>query len=248
MPEYVYPGVYVEELRAGIRPVPPVPLDDAALQGIAAELRRAVTARVPEWTSSNESDPGITLLELFAFLGESLRFRSTGACGGATLTRPVFFAGRLLDAAALSQEQDYEREKRRRHNLALIGSGVVSGLEVTIMPDAGSGGSRVVVAPGYAIDRRGEEMSVPCPVPLPAPQLPAPQGDAAFVTIRYWERPCAPVPAAGHAGLAPSTIEEACVLGTAAEVVPPALGLGRLVREDAGWRVDPAFRAPRTPR
>jgi len=240
MPEYVYPGVYVEELGAGIRPVHPVPLDDAALKWIAAELRRAVAARVPEWTSSNESDPGITLLELFAFLGESLRFRSTGASGGATLTRPVFFAGRLLDAAALSQEQDYEREKRRRHNLALIGSGVVSGLEVTIMPDAGSGGSRVVVAPGYAIDPRGEEMSVPCPVPLPAPQ-----GDAAFVTIRYWERPCAPVPAAGDAGLPPSTIEEACVLGTPAEVVSPALGLARLVRGEAGWRVDPDFCAPR---
>jgi hypothetical protein len=245
MPEYVYPGVYVEELGAGIRPIPPVPLDDEALKSIAAELRRAVAAYAPEWTStgSNESDPGITLLELFAFLGESLRFRSTGACSGAVVTRPVFFAGRLLDVAALSQEQDYQREKRRRHNLALIGSGIVSGLGVEIVPDSGPGGPRVAVEPGYAIDPRGEELSVPCPVTL---ALTLPQGDAAFVTIRYWERPCAPAPAAGDAGLgAASTIEEACVLGTAAEVVSPALGLARLVRGETGWYVDPAYRVPR---
>jgi hypothetical protein len=243
MPEYVYPGVYVEEIGAGIRPIPPVPLDDEALRSIAAELRRAVAAYAPEWTStgSNESDPGITLLELFAFLGESLRFRSTGACSGAVVTRPEFFAGRLLDAAALSLEQDYQREKRRRHNLALIGSGVVSGLGVEIVPDSGSGSSRVAVEPGYAIDPRGEELSIPCPVTLRLPQ-----GDAAFVTIRYWERPCAPVPAAAEGGLgAASTIEEVCILGMAAEVVSPALGLARLVRGETGWYVDPAFCAPR---
>src|SRR5262249_59262182 len=29
----------------------------------------------PEWTDHNASDPGITLIELFAFLGENLLFR-----------------------------------------------------------------------------------------------------------------------------------------------------------------------------
>jgi hypothetical protein len=230
MPEYVYPGVYVEELGTEVRTIPPVPLDDEALESISADLRRAVAVHVPQWTGSNESDPGITLVELLAFLGESLQFRSTGAPSGSGLRRPVFFAGRLLDAAALSQEQDYQREKRRRHNLALIGSGVVTGLGVTLESGAGSEGPRVGVAPGYAIDPRGEEISVPCRVTL---ALPRGDGDAVFVTIRHWERPCRP-----------STIEEACILGIAAEVVSPALALGRLVRGETGWFVDPSFAMP----
>lgn len=234
MPEYVYPGVYVEELggEAGVHPIPGVPLDDAALASIAKELRRAVAVHAPDWTSSNESDPGIVLVEVLAFLGESLRYRA-GAGGGSTSTsglkRPVFFAGRLLDAAALTQEQDYQREKRRLHDLALIGSGVASGLGVAVEP----GGSRVVVEPGYAIDPRGEEIWLPCRVTLALP----PQADAAFVTIRFWEKPCPPF-----------TVEEACVVALAAEVVSPALGLARLVRGETGWFVDPAFAVTRTQR
>ena len=30
--------------------------------------------KAPEWTDANESDPGITLLNLFAFLGEALTY------------------------------------------------------------------------------------------------------------------------------------------------------------------------------
>jgi hypothetical protein len=238
MPEYVYPGVYVEELGAEAgsgHPIPGVPLDDAALESIAKELRRAVAVHAPQWTSSNESDPGIVLVELLAFLGESLRFRAGpggGSSSASPLRRPVFFAGRLLDAAALTQEQDYQREKRRRHDLALIGSGVVSGLGVSLEPAASSGVRRVVVEPGYAIDPRGEEISVRCRVEL---GLPDANVDAAFVTIRFWERPCSPAP----------EIEEACVIGIAAEVVSPALALARIARGETGWFLDPTFAVAR---
>jgi len=235
MPEYVYPGVYVEELGSGVRPISGVPLDDAALDSIAKELRRAVAVHAPQWTGSNASDPGITLLELMAFLGESLRFRSPGPGGGSSIRRPVFFAGRLLDAAALSQEQDYQREKRRRHDLALFGSGVVSGLSVTFEPEAGTGVPRVAVEPGYAIDPRGEEISVHCRVEI---ALPSSSVAEAFVTIRFCERPCAPAP----------EIEEACIIGISAEVVSPALGLARLGRGQTGWFVDPTFAVPRIER
>jgi len=53
----------------------------------------------------------------------------------------------------------------------------------------------------------------------------------AFVTIRFWEKPCAPAP----------EIEEACIIGIAAEVVSPALALARLGRGETGWFVDPTF-------
>jgi hypothetical protein len=35
-----------------------------------------VDSHAPEWTGYNESDPGVTLLDVFAFLAESLLFRA----------------------------------------------------------------------------------------------------------------------------------------------------------------------------
>ena len=54
----------------------PVPvLDDRSYDQLVAELRGRIPAYTPEWTNQQASDPGITLLELFAFLGENLLFR-----------------------------------------------------------------------------------------------------------------------------------------------------------------------------
>jgi Baseplate J-like protein len=54
----------------------PVPvLDDRSYNQLVAELRGRIPAYTQEWTNQQESDPGVTLLELFAFLGENLLFR-----------------------------------------------------------------------------------------------------------------------------------------------------------------------------
>lgn len=54
----------------------PVPiLDDRSYQQLRDELVRRIPVYTPEWTDHNASDPGITLIELFAFLGENLLFR-----------------------------------------------------------------------------------------------------------------------------------------------------------------------------
>src|SRR5256714_5633051 len=54
----------------------PVPiLYDRSYQQLRDELVRRIPAYTPEWTDHNASDPGITLIELFAFLGENLLFR-----------------------------------------------------------------------------------------------------------------------------------------------------------------------------
>src|SRR5436190_14954278 len=54
----------------------PVPiLDDRSYQQLRDELVRRIPAYTPEWTDHNASDPGITLIELFSFLGENLLFR-----------------------------------------------------------------------------------------------------------------------------------------------------------------------------
>lgn len=47
--------------------------------GVIGELRDQALRRIPvyspEWTNLNASDPGVTMVELFAFLGENLLYR-----------------------------------------------------------------------------------------------------------------------------------------------------------------------------
>jgi len=50
-------------------------LDDRSYEQLRDELLRRIDVYTPEWTDRGPSDPGVTLLELFAFLGESLLFR-----------------------------------------------------------------------------------------------------------------------------------------------------------------------------
>ncbi|MEI6668470.1 MAG: putative baseplate assembly protein [Acidobacteriota bacterium] len=56
-------------------PLPSPILDDRSYQQLRDELIRRIPVYAPEWTDHNASDPGIALIELFAFLGENLLFR-----------------------------------------------------------------------------------------------------------------------------------------------------------------------------
>src|SRR5579883_670657 len=56
-------------------PLPTPILDDRSYQQLRDELVRRIPVYAPEWTDHNPSDPGITLVELFAFLGENLLYR-----------------------------------------------------------------------------------------------------------------------------------------------------------------------------
>ncbi len=50
-------------------------LDDRRYADLVAEARRLIPVHDPVWTNHNPSDPGITLLELFAYLTELLLYR-----------------------------------------------------------------------------------------------------------------------------------------------------------------------------
>jgi predicted phage baseplate assembly protein len=50
-------------------------LDNRSYQQLRDELVKRIPVYAPEWTDHNESNPGIALLELFAYLGESLLYR-----------------------------------------------------------------------------------------------------------------------------------------------------------------------------
>lgn len=53
---------------------PPI-LDDRTFQQIVDEVRKRIPRYCPEWTDHNLSDPGITLIELFAWMTELLIYR-----------------------------------------------------------------------------------------------------------------------------------------------------------------------------
>ena len=50
-------------------------LDDRSYAQLRDELVARIPVYAPEWTDHHPSDPGITLIELFSFLGENLLFR-----------------------------------------------------------------------------------------------------------------------------------------------------------------------------
>src|SRR5204862_7239953 len=55
--------------------IPPPKLDDRTFNDIVDEAISMIPSYAPEWTNHNPSDPGITLVELFAYLTEMLVYR-----------------------------------------------------------------------------------------------------------------------------------------------------------------------------
>ncbi|HEU5090512.1 MAG TPA: putative baseplate assembly protein, partial [Roseiflexaceae bacterium] len=56
-------------------PLPTANLDDRSFQDIVDQAKRMIPQYCPEWTDHNVSDPGVTLIELFAWMTESLQYR-----------------------------------------------------------------------------------------------------------------------------------------------------------------------------
>jgi hypothetical protein len=71
-----------------------------------------------------------------------------------SLKRPNFFSGKLVTAEDLELEQQYFREKLKRHNRTLHGFGIVTGLKVSVSS------GQIIVEPGLALDCEGNEVIV----------------------------------------------------------------------------------------
>jgi hypothetical protein len=79
------------------------------------------------------------------------------------LERVRYFPRQLLTADDMVTDQEYPREKMRRHNRYLHGWGTVCGLEV-VAASTGDMPWRVKVTPGYALGPEGDEIYVGEPV------------------------------------------------------------------------------------
>jgi predicted phage baseplate assembly protein len=56
-------------------PLPAPHLDDRDFQSLVDDAKRMVQQRCPEWTDHNVSDPGVTLIETFAYMVDQLIYR-----------------------------------------------------------------------------------------------------------------------------------------------------------------------------
>ncbi len=254
----------VRRRRAGRWEADVAALTDSEWEHLARDLARRVDIVAPGWTNQNETDPGVTIAELMAFLAETLLGRPERSRRAVTrlgelvteldtahelpcreishLTRVRYFHGRLLSAADFELEQDYVRSKQRRHNRLLHGTGIVSGLRVTVESGHGEDGPRVAVSPGLAIGPDGEELVV-------CERLTStltPDGSPGYVTLRLVDRPTGVVPA--PEGEEASQLEEVVEMAIVADPPPSHLAVARVERRHGEWRLDPGFEVLRVGR
>src|SRR2546426_5720524 len=135
----------------------------------------------------------------------------TCALCGPQLERVRYFSRQLLTADDMTVEQEYFRQKLRRHNRYLHGFGVVCGYQVEAAPEAGHAW-QVRVCPGYALAPQGDEILICAPVlfdlatgatkdepcaPCPCPPVPQPSAEnerpVVYLAIRYSECSTRPV-------------------------------------------------------
>ena len=108
----------------------PIPnLDDRRFQDIVDEARRLIASYCPEWTNLESSDPGVTLIELFAWMSEMVMFRLNQV--------PDVFYTRMLDLMGV---QPFPPQAARTEVTFLLAPGYVDELAVprgTLVSTAG---------------------------------------------------------------------------------------------------------------
>jgi len=91
MVERLYPGVYITEIPCQAKPIEGVATSPANTEPLHAAAGQAQLPdeSTPAWTQHNDSDPGVTLLQLFAWLNESTLFAAQPHAGGRAVRVPA---------------------------------------------------------------------------------------------------------------------------------------------------------------
>ena len=74
MVERLYPGVYVTEVPCHAKTIEGVSTATTHTNPLPAREAQLPNEPTPAWTQHNDSDPGVTLLQMFAWLNESTLF------------------------------------------------------------------------------------------------------------------------------------------------------------------------------
>ncbi len=237
-------------------------MTDKKLQRLAGDLGESVHRHTPDWTSFDESDPGITMLEVMAFLVEQLiqrggptsegesavlarlidtlaTLRGHGCVEPSDLTRVSYYSGQLLSASDFQLDQNYHRDKLRLHNLVLVGSGVVSGLEVSLDDGSVPNAPVVSVEPGSAVAPNGE-LLVLCEPRVCTFSTTVSGG---FVALRFSEhsvkrRGASEKPGGSQA----SRINEGVAIEFHEKSPPNSVAIARLARKGSRWVIDLKFK------
>ncbi len=230
-------------------------LTEDELRDLSHAIALVLDARAPGWTARPSSDPGITLLQVMAYAAEAIAYRQptpeTGSLAALVrqrllawaasseagdLRRVRYFGGQLLTDRDFQDEQTYHRDMRRRLLRCLVGSGVVTGLEVGA-DDATAGAVDVTIGPGCAVTSSGELLVIDrcttCRV--------TPEGPTVYVALCHLERDVDPVLAHDPPTLEATRVEERTAIECAAAVPGDGVAIGRLTRSNGTWTVDPTF-------
>ncbi|MEW2546289.1 putative baseplate assembly protein [Streptomyces sp. NPDC047002] len=120
-------------------------LDDRRFQQLVDEAKRYVQQRAPEWTDHNVSDPGVTLIETFAYLVDQLLYRLNRVPDKNYLAFLDLLGIELFPPAAAGAEVDFWLSAPQPDTVALA-----AGTEVTTA--AGEDEEAVVFATTGALD------------------------------------------------------------------------------------------------
>jgi hypothetical protein len=234
-------------------------------------LNRTMTANAPGWTDHNDADPGITTLEVMAYLGEALQFhRETVPGGSDAVTRIIRALERYkegsvqMEAEALVAETWSGTKRPRYFSGRLLTPEDLTaeqeyhlaahrrhlrrlhgfGIVDGLKVTFGSSGDTFTVEPGTAIDGHGREIQLREPVTVGIADS---TSSPARLVVEYAERGVDPVPVSQDADREWSRIEEGCRVVLGDDSCAHGVTIARLIRDQNKWRADDAF-VPARPR
>ena len=232
---------------------------------LAAALNRTMTSQAPGWTERNDADPGVTVLEVIAYLAEDLlvhargpkRDVGTAARAIAALERYHSGSPHVETSAAFTDKWSGTKRPRYFTGRLLSASDLAeeqnyhveshrrhlrtlhgSGIVHGLEAGLNEQGTAVTIVPGLAIDASGREIQLTSGLTLALPNATA---SPVLVVVEYRERFVDPAPVGQNGAIEPVRVEEGCRVAFVATPCDECVAVARLVDTQGQWRVDPAF-------
>jgi len=234
-------------------------------------LSQTMRAHAPEWTDRNDADPGITMLEMMAFLAEGLLFNRGVVAGGSPAARRILVAlsayvppeSTTVGVTGTLHEHWRGPKRSRFFSGRLLNADDFTeeqdyhlekhGRDPQTMRGAGvveglrvtieADGTTLTIEPGFAVDAAGQELCIDRAISV---AVPVGTVSPAAVALYYVERLVDPLLTGAVQAMKPGEIEE----GTRVAIAAPGdegVIIGRIVSDGDAWWVDASF-APSRPR